>query len=89
MPNITPEASVNPVARELAPAGLRSNPKTRRCIYFRKARLAYLRLLRSRAGASSLATIMGVSQAWVSRVTRIRPRGPYVVGFAGLHDGRL
>ena len=25
----------------------------------------------------------------MSCVTRIRPHGPYVVGFAGLHDGRL
>ena len=49
--NLPVEMSL-PVARELAPAGLRSGPLH----FFSNTVLAGLRLLRSRARASSLAT---------------------------------
>jgi hypothetical protein len=45
-----------PVARELAPAGLRSSPKTIHRGESETSDFQDLRLLRSRAGASSLAT---------------------------------
>ena len=47
--------AANAVARELAPTGLRSGPKIIHS-NVRPFALAHLRLLRSRAGASSLAT---------------------------------
>jgi len=46
------------VARELAPAGLRSGPKPCNRDRSDKYGLQVLRLLRSRAGASSLATVL-------------------------------
>ena len=46
----------NPVARELAPAGLRSSPKTSIPDSSGKPQRLVSRLLRSRTGASSLAT---------------------------------
>ncbi len=45
--------NTGPVARELAPAGLRSSPKA-----IQRGDRVGLRLLRSRAGASSLATMI-------------------------------
>ncbi|SCW90968.1 hypothetical protein [Pseudomonas sp. NFACC05-1] len=52
---------LNFVARELAPAGLRSDPKKIACHLPGTPRCLVLGLLRSPAGASSLATVVGGS----------------------------
>ncbi len=66
-------ATTSPVARELAPAGPRSDPKTWNRGYSDRTHPLILRLLCSRAGASSLATKAhpdGTSQLSNQRLSR-------------------
>lgn len=61
-----PEAlNLSPVARDLAPAGLRSGPNTLPAGYPGTPRVLVLRRLRHRTGASSLATV-GCSRLYLA-----------------------
>ena len=54
--NAATKPTTNPVVRGLAPVGLRSGPKTRKCGVSGKPRCLISRLLRGRKGTSFLAT---------------------------------